>query len=64
MRPLPPPPVIPPVLTPVRRELRCADCNYGAIASQLPPCPMCGGGNWLGLRPAPFERPSVFERRI
>lgn len=30
-----------------RRELRCPDCGYGAVAAHpLRRCPMCGGSDW------------------
>ncbi len=25
----------------------CAECGYGVtLKTELPPCPMCGGGSW------------------
>ena len=38
-------------------EFHCAECSYGVtIHSELPRCPMCGGGSWEELVPAPPAR--------
>jgi rubrerythrin len=29
-----------------RRDLRCAGCGYGAVATPSVRCPMCGGQTW------------------
>jgi hypothetical protein len=37
---------------PMREELRCPACGFGAIVARpLARCPMCGGGEWLVIGP-------------
>jgi rubrerythrin len=38
-------------------EFHCAGCGYGVtIHSELPRCPMCGGGEWEAVSWSPLSR--------
>jgi rubrerythrin len=38
-------------------QFHCADCGYGVtIHTELPRCPMCGGGSWEAAAWSPFSR--------
>ena len=39
-----------------RRELRCTECGYGAVAVGPLRCPMCGGDAWDFADWRPFQR--------
>ena len=38
-------------------QFHCSDCGYGVtIHSELPRCPMCGGGSWEEAAWSPLSR--------
>ena len=38
-------------------QFHCAGCGYGVtIHTELPRCPMCGGGVWEAVSWSPFSR--------
>ena len=44
------------VLAPVKAELRCAECGYGIVASEVPDtCPMCQSTVWEPVPWRPFS---------
>jgi len=48
-------------LKPVKSELRCAVCGYGAVAEEAPEtCPMCQSSEWEPVLWRPFSRRSDF----
>ena len=52
----PEPPATPPARSGPKRDLRCLDCGYGAIASSDEiRCPMCGGDAWDFAEWRPFS---------
>jgi hypothetical protein len=43
--------------TQVTGQFHCAECGYGiTIHSELPQCPMCGGGSWEEAAWSPLSR--------
>lgn len=43
-------------LAPVKAELRCAECGYGIVASDVPEaCPMCQAAAWEPVPWRPFS---------
>jgi len=52
----PEPPAMPPPRPGPKRDLRCLDCGYGAVAaSDEIRCPMCGGEAWDFAEWRPFS---------
>jgi rubrerythrin len=41
---------------PLRREIRCIDCGYGAVSAGPLRCPKCGGDAWDFADWRPFQR--------
>ena len=49
-------------LRPVKSELRCAVCGYGAVSQEAPEtCPMCQSTAWEPVPWRPFSRGSDFQ---
>lgn len=50
-------------LKPVKSELRCAVCGYGAVAQEAPEaCPMCESTDWEPVLWRPFSRRPDFPQ--